>query len=73
LNGTPILIVAGEASYHATYDYCTSKFLTQAGVAHEFVPLATVGIRGNGHMMMLEANNLAIAGFIQKWLSRTLR
>jgi hypothetical protein len=54
-------------------DYCTSKFLTQAGVTHDFVPLATVGIRGKGHMMMLEQNNLAIAEFLGKWLSKTLR
>jgi pimeloyl-ACP methyl ester carboxylesterase len=73
LDGTPILIVTGEASYHATYDYCTSKFLTQAGVGHDFVPLQTVGIRGNGHMMMLEQNNLEIAEFVRQWLSGKLR
>jgi pimeloyl-ACP methyl ester carboxylesterase len=73
LNGTPIIIIQGEASYHSTYDYCTSKFLTQAGVAHDFVPLNTVGIHGNGHMMMLEQNNLAIAEFLQKWLSDALK
>jgi pimeloyl-ACP methyl ester carboxylesterase len=73
LNGTPIIIIQGEASYHATYDYCTSKFLTQAGVAHEFVPLATVGIHGNGHMLMLEANNLDIAEFLRKWLAKNVK
>ena len=54
LQGTPILIVVGEASYHAPYDHCTSQFLKQAGVPHEFVRLPDLGIRGNGHMMMLE-------------------
>ena len=37
--GIPILIVVSEASYHAPYDHCTSEFLHQAGVQHEFVRL----------------------------------
>ena len=66
LKGIPILIVTGEASYHAPYDHCTSAFLRQAGVKHDFVRLADVGIRGNGHMMMLEKNNLEIARFLRE-------
>ena len=31
LSSIPIIIVLGEASYHAPYDHCTSKWLTQAG------------------------------------------
>ena len=69
LRGIPILIVTSEASYHATYDHCTSAFLRQAGVGHDFVRLADVGIRGNGHMMMLEKNNLEIARFLHRWLA----
>ncbi len=64
-----ILMVLGEGSYHAPYDHCTSKFLAQAGVPHDFVRLADVGIRGNGHMMMLEKNNQEIAAFLSNWLS----
>jgi hypothetical protein len=41
----PILIVTGEASYHAPTDHCTSAFLRQAGVEHDFVRLADLGIR----------------------------
>jgi pimeloyl-ACP methyl ester carboxylesterase len=37
LSGIPILIQTGEASYHSTYDYCTSAFLNQAGVKHTYV------------------------------------
>jgi pimeloyl-ACP methyl ester carboxylesterase len=70
LAGLPIVIVVGEASYHASYDHCTSKYLHQAGVPHEMMKLAELGIRGNGHMMMLEKNNLAIAGAIADWLDR---
>ena len=68
LQGIPILIVTAEASYHAPYDHCTSRFLRQAGVEHTFVRLPDVGIRGNGHMMMLEKNNLEIAAFLRRWI-----
>jgi len=73
LRGIPILIVTAEASYHAPYDHCTSLFLRQAGVAHDFVRLADVGIRGNGHMMMLEKNNLEIAAYFARWLEEKVK
>ena len=73
LAGVPILIVTAEASYHAPYDHCTSRFLAQAGVEHDFVRLAEAGIRGNGHMMMLEKNNLEIAAFLHKWIAGNVR
>jgi pimeloyl-ACP methyl ester carboxylesterase len=66
---TPILILQSEASYHAPYDYCTAAYLTQAGVKNTYIRLADRGIHGNGHMMMLERNNLAIAGVMQAWLT----
>jgi hypothetical protein len=31
-----------------------------------------VGIRGNGHMMMLEKNNREIAQAMAQWLQKTL-
>jgi pimeloyl-ACP methyl ester carboxylesterase len=73
LRGIPTLIVTSEASYHAPYDHCTSRFLRQAGVDHDFVRLADVGIRGNGHMMMLEKNNLEIAELLRRWLEANAR
>jgi pimeloyl-ACP methyl ester carboxylesterase len=68
----PILLVTGEASFRAQYDHCTAKFLTQAGVRNDHVRLENVGIHGNGHMMMLEKNNLAIAAYIERWLRTRL-
>lgn len=73
LKGIPILIVASEASYHAPYDHCTARFLTQAGVPNTFVRLESIGIRGNGHMMMLEKNNLEIAAFLTRWSAENIR
>lgn len=73
LQGIPILIVVSEASYHAPYDHCTSEFLTQAGVKNDFVRLQDVQIHGNGHMMMLEKNNLEIADFLMKWAQQNIK
>jgi len=72
LTGIPILILVAEASYHAAYDHCTAAYLTQAGVANTMIRLADLGIRGNGHMMMLEKNSDEIAAVIRGWLKETL-
>jgi hypothetical protein len=66
-------MVTAQASYHAPYDHGTSLFLKQAGVEHTFVRLADAGIRGNGHMMMLENNNLEIARYFDTWLSKHVK
>lgn len=73
LKGTPILIQTGQASYHAGYDYCTSAFLDQAGIPNTYLYLPTAKIYGNGHMQMLEMNNLDIAALDEQWLSRVLK
>jgi len=72
LKGIPILIIVSEASYHAPYDHCTSSYLAQAGVKHDFVRLPDVGIRGNGHAMMLEKNNLEIAAYLDGWTRKNV-
>ncbi|MFC6522866.1 alpha/beta hydrolase [Undibacterium arcticum] len=55
LEKIPVLLVQSEASYHAPYDYCTVRYLRQAGVENTtYIKLADLGIHGNGHMMMLE-------------------
>ena len=64
LQNVPVLVFAAEASYHAIYDHCTAKYLKQAGVKTDFVRLEDVGIKGNGHMVMIEKNNLDIAAMI---------
>lgn len=73
LRDVPVMVMAAEASYHAVYDHCTAQYLQQAGVHTEYVRLADHGMRGNGHMVMLEKNNLDIAQFIDQWLQRTVR
>jgi pimeloyl-ACP methyl ester carboxylesterase len=72
LQKIPILIVTSEASYHAAYDHCTVKYLEQAGVHTTWIKLAEIGIHGNGHMMMLEKNNLEIAAVLSRWLAKAV-
>jgi len=73
LQKMPILIVTAEASYHATYDHCTVKFLEQAGVHPTWVKLGDAGLHGNGHMLMLEKNSQEIADLLLNWLSKNVR
>lgn len=69
----PAVIVTGEASFRATMDDCTGAFLAQAGSKPDRLALAEHGIRGNGHMMMLEANNGAVAEAIIAWIAAKTR
>ncbi len=64
----PVAIVTGEASFRATVDHCVAKFLTQAGVANTHIRLEEHGLRGNGHMMMMERNSAEIAALIAGWI-----
>jgi pimeloyl-ACP methyl ester carboxylesterase len=68
----PMLIVNGEASFHAPFEHCTVKYLEQAGVHPTWIDLGKAGVHGNGHMMMLEKNNLEVAAIIEKWAAKAL-
>jgi pimeloyl-ACP methyl ester carboxylesterase len=68
----PILYLATEASFYAPYNHCTVGYLKQAGVEVSFVKLADIGLRGNGHMMMMEKNSDAIAQVIIEWLDKNV-
>src|SRR5882672_4838374 len=68
----PMYIVNGEASFHAPFEHCTVKYLEQAGVHPTWIDLGKAGVHGNGHMMMLEKNNLDVAAMIEKWTAKAL-
>jgi pimeloyl-ACP methyl ester carboxylesterase len=72
LANIPAVVITTEASYHAAYDHCTAKYLAAAGVKVTALRLADHGIHGNGHMVMLEKNNLQVAGIIADWLAHTV-
>ncbi|KAL8828583.1 MAG: hypothetical protein Q9170_006543 [Blastenia crenularia] len=68
----PVVIITGEASYHATYDYCFVKFFEQTGVPFTWLDLGSEGIHGNGHFLFLEKNSWQIAGLVAKWLEENV-
>lgn len=70
LQKVPTMVLTTESSYHAPYDWCTVKFLRQAGVSTEHLQLGEIGIHGNGHMVFLEKNSDQVAEVIQKWIER---
>jgi len=47
----------------------TARLLAQAGVANTHMRLEKRGIHGNGHMLMIEKNNLEIAAMPKKWIT----
>ncbi|CAF3573045.1 unnamed protein product [Rotaria sp. Silwood1] len=67
-----VLIETSQTSYHAVYDHCTVDFLRQAGVQVDFIRLEDYGIYGNGHMQMMEMNNLQIAEILHKWITQNV-
>ena len=66
----PVLQMSAEASFGAPTAHCNAAFLKSAGVPVDFIKLADIGIRGNGHFLMMEKNNLEIAGVIADWLNK---
>jgi pimeloyl-ACP methyl ester carboxylesterase len=72
LQKLPILVLTSESSFRAVDDHCTVKYLNQAGVHPTWTKLQDIGIHGNGHMMMLEKNNMEIAAVMSRWLEQTI-
>lgn len=68
----PHLIVTTQASFHAVYDYCTVRYLQEAGVPVDFLDLPKARIYGNAHFMFLEKNNLVIAAEVERWMKSKL-
>ena len=73
LKNIPVMVMSAEASYHQVYNHCTAKYLAQAGVKTEHIRLQDKGIHGNGHMVMIEKNNLDIAHVVDEWVQKNVR
>ena len=73
LKDIPVMVMTAEASYHQVYDHCTVKYLSQAGVRTEYIRLQDKGIHGNGHMVMIEKNNLDVARVVNDWVVKNVR
>jgi hypothetical protein len=48
--------------------HCIINYLTQVGGDPEYILLEEIGIKGNGHFMHLELNNLKIADLVENWI-----
>jgi pimeloyl-ACP methyl ester carboxylesterase len=68
LSGFPIAVVTAEASPIRLSDPATVAFLRQGGCDAEELRLAEHGVHGNGHLMMGELNNEAVARVLFRWL-----
>lgn len=68
INRVPYVAITGEASQHAGYDHCIVEYLRQAGGRPDWIELADVGIKGNGHFGYLEKNSEQIARVAERWL-----
>lgn len=67
LKDLPILVITGELDprHPPEVDGALAQFL-----GADFIWLPDLGIRGNGHMLMIEDNHMEIASHIGDWLGR---
>ncbi|KAL8653172.1 MAG: hypothetical protein Q9226_003957 [Calogaya cf. arnoldii] len=70
ISRVPYVAITGEASQHATYEHCIIAYLRQAGGNPEWIKLADIGIKGNGHFGYLEKNSEDIAQVAERWLRK---
>jgi hypothetical protein len=72
--GRPYLNILGDRSdTQAAITYVAALNALQPKVPHRTIYLPDVGIRGNGHTMMLEKNNEKIADLIENWIKTNVK
>jgi len=72
LENIPIALVTAEASFASPGNPGSVAFLKQAGCKADELRLASYGVRGNGHMMMVEKNNRDVLQPLLKWIERNI-
>ena len=75
LKDIPVLMLFGDyVDQHprwATFKKIDTEYgnaIKAAGGTVDWINLPDIGIKGNGHMMMQDKNNMQVAEVIQKWL-----
>ncbi len=75
LKSIPVLMLFGDYvdqhprwAFFKKVDTEYGNAIKAAGGSVDWINLPDVGIKGNGHMLMQDKNNAAIADVIQKWL-----
>ena len=72
LQNIPIVIVTAEASFASPGNPGGVAYFKQAGCKAEEMRLVTLGIKGNGHMMMVEKNNREVLKPILAWIDKNV-
>lgn len=72
LQGIPMVIVTAEGSFASPGNPAAVAFLKQAGCTVEELRLGSVGVHGNGHMMMVEKNNRDVLQPILNWIDKNV-
>src|SRR4029077_9715855 len=70
LQNIPIVIVTAEGSFASPGNPGGIAYFRQAGCKAEEMRLVTLGIHGNGHMMMVEKNNREVLKPILEWVAK---
>jgi pimeloyl-ACP methyl ester carboxylesterase len=65
----PVAVLASEDPRFSVLAEDSVLYLRQGGCAVEHLQLAELGIRGNGHMMLLEENNGEVLDVALRWIA----
>jgi len=72
LRNTKVVFVTAESSFASPGNPGGVAFLKQAGVQAEELRLGTLGLKGNGHMMMVETNSRQVLQPIIDWMTKNI-
>lgn len=72
LRNTKVVFVTADSSFASPGNPGGVAFLKQAGVQAEELRLAAQGIKGNGHMMMVEKNSRQVLQPIIDWITKNV-
>ena len=72
LRNTKVVFVTADSSFASPGNPGGAAFLKQAGVPAEELRLGSLGIKGNGHMMMVEKNNRQVLQPIIDWMTKNV-
>jgi pimeloyl-ACP methyl ester carboxylesterase len=72
LRNTRVVFVTADASFASPGNPGGVAFLKQAGVQAEEMRLGALGIKGNGHMMMVEKNSRQVLQPIIEWITKNV-
>ena len=72
LRNTRVVFVTADSSFASPGNPGGVAFLKQAGVQAEELRLSNLGIKGNGHMMMVEKNSRQVLQPIIDWIGKSV-